>query len=586
MRTKVLKKRISYRCVQLVLLLNLGVFGGSQAEPIDPELTTHLEQKEAVFAAKQMAVTANPYASQAAMLMLRQGGSAVDAAIAAQMVLTLVEPQSSGIGGGAFLLHYDATSKTLTSFDGRETAPLAAKPERFLKPDGSALSWRQAWGGGLSVGVPGVVAMLELAHQRYGKLEWNKLFQPAIKLATEGFTVSPRLAGLLAKEYNPWLKQIEPGASYFYPKGQPLTAGTHLKNTELAHSLQRIAHQGKAGFYQGELAQKIVQKVQQSPLNPGDLSLKGLASYKPVEREPLCYLYREFNVCGMAPPSSGGLAVAQILALLEPYNMRGIASLELNSIHLFTQASRLAFADRNLYVGDSDFISVPLKPLLSADYTQKRARLISKQYDMGAAKAGQLAEWRRQKSTSPELPNTSHLTIVDAQGNVLSMTTSIEMAFGSGLMVGGFLLNNQLTDFSFTPIKNGVPVANAVQAGKRPRSSMAPVIVLDSEQKPYLALGSPGGSRIINYVAQTLLGVLDGGLTIQQAINFPKVTNRNDYTALEQGAWSPQQIKQLKAMGHHIKQMDLNSGLHGIQKVPSGWLGGADPRREGVALGD
>ena len=557
----------------------------SWAEPADPEITLGIEQKQAVFAAHQMVVTANPYASKAAFELLQKGGTAVDAAIAAQLVLTLVEPQSSGIGGGAFLLFFEQEQNKLTSYDGRETAPKAANSKRFLKPDGSAMSWKKAWGGGRSVGVPGVMAMLELAHQKHGLVPWAELFQPAITLAEQGFRVSPRLAGLLAKEYNPWLKQLEPAAQYFYPNGQPLKEGTLLKNPMLSQTLRLIAQRGAQGLYQGALAQALVQRVQGSPLNPGDITLQDLALYQAKEREPLCSDYRQYQVCGMAPPSSGGLAVSQILGVLEPYNMAGLALLQAREVHLFTQASRLAFADRNLYVGDADFVTVPTPALLAPNYLAKRRRLIQPKTDMAKAKAGQPLPLVRQHSDSPEQPNTSHLSIVDRYGNVVSMTTSIEMAFGSGLMVGGFLLNNQLTDFSFSPVKEGALVANAVAAGKRPRSSMAPAIVLDGQQ-PYLVLGSPGGSRIINYVAQTLIAVLDGQLNIQQAINLPKVTHRNDYTALELGRWPKAVQQQLFEMGHEVQLMDLNSGLHGIQKVEGGWLGGADPRREGVALGN
>lgn len=570
----------------ILLCTLLCCWFGVAAEPADPEITTARESKAAVLAKKHIAVTANPYASDAARLILRKGGSALDAAIAAQMVLTLVEPQSSGIGGGAFLLYYDAKSNTLVSYDGRETAPASAKPERFLKKSGAPMSFKQAWGGGLSVGVPGVLAMLEKAHQQHGQLPWATLFEPAIVLAEHGFTVSPRLATLLKKSYNPWLRELEPGASFYYPKGKPLQAGSHLTNPMLAQSLQLIATQGSKGFYEGSLARAIVHRIRQSAHNPGDLTLDDLKSYRAVRREPVCLPYRSYQVCGMAPPSSGGLAVAQILALLNEKQAQGLGSQTLASVHAFTQASRLAFADRNLYVGDPDFVTVPTTELLAPKYLAKRAKLIRPHRDLKKVKAGQPIVVERWKTGSPEQPNTSHLSIVDSQGNWLSMTTSVEMAFGSGLMVGGFLLNNQLTDFSFSPTKRGQVVANAVAAGKRPRSSMAPTMVLDEQGKPFLALGSPGGSRIIDYVAQTLIAILDSGLDVQSAIEQPKVTNRNDYTALEEGMWSEDMIYGLRDKGHTVKELDLNSGLHGVQRVEQGLLGGADPRREGVALAD
>lgn len=583
---------MSWNCSALVLkstLLALLVVCSCTlgwAAPKDPELTTEHQSKAAVLAKHHMAVTANPYASQAAQQMLRLGGSSVDAAIAAQMVLTLVEPQSSGIGGGAFLLYYDAKQQKLLTYDGRETAPAKATPERFLEPSGSPMSWKKAWAGGLSVGVPGVVAMLELAHQKHGKLPWAQLFEPAILLSEQGFTVSPRLAGLLAKNYNPWLKMLEPGASYFYPDGKPLLAGTLVKNPQLANTLKRIAAQGRKGFYQGPVAKAMVNRVQSTKMNPGDLSQADLKEYQPLQRAPLCSVYRTYKVCGMAPPSSGGLAVSQILGLLAQHELKAFGQLGVEQVHAFTQASRLAFADRNLYVGDPDFVRVPVKELLTPEYLAKRRKLLDPHRDLSKATAGLPLSMLRSPANSPEQPNTSHLSIVDEHGNWLSMTTSIEMAFGSGLMVEGFLLNNQLTDFSFSPQKRGEVVANSVAAGKRPRSSMAPTIVFDGKGQPYLAIGSPGGSRIIDYVAQSLIAILDGELNVQQAISQPKVTNRNDYTALELGLWPKEKVDELRIRGHKVKEQDLNSGLHGIQKVNQGLLGGADPRREGVAVAD
>ncbi|GGA84774.1 gamma-glutamyltranspeptidase [Neiella marina] len=572
--------------VQALFALMLLVASTAYADTVlDPEVTTAVTQHQAVYADQAMVVTANPHASEAALAMLTAGGSAVDAAIAAQFVLTLVEPQSSGIGGGAFMLLYDQEQQQLLTFDGRETAPAAAKADRFLNDEGKPKRWIDALVGGQSVGVPGVVAMMAQAHERDGKLPWAKLIEPAIKLAENGFEVSPRLAGLLAKRYNPGLVKLEPAASYFYPDGEPLQAGQLLKNPQLAATMRIIAKHGSEAFYQGKLAEQLVSAVQQAAINPGDLTITDLAGYQPKRRAPLCAGYHQYQVCSMAPPSSGGIAVAQLMKLLEARDMSDLATGSVGAVHQFAQASRLAFADRNRYIGDPDFVKVPVNELLADSYIAERRQLIKANKDMGKAQAGHVMSAPRAAGVSPELPSTSHLSIVDGEGNAVSMTTSIEMAFGSGLMVNGFLLNNQLTDFSFSPSRDGTLVPNAVAAGKRPRSSMAPVMVFDQAGELELVVGSPGGSRIINYVAQTLIAVLDGKLDIQQAINMAKVTHRNDYLALEKGGWPQQTVEQLESMGYELQQRDLNSGLHGIQKVKQGWLGGADPRREGVALG-
>ncbi|MCM2679332.1 gamma-glutamyltransferase [Echinimonas agarilytica] len=557
----------------------------SAEEPLDPEVTTGVQTHQVVIGAQSMVVTANPHASNAADAMLKNGGSAMDAAIAAQLVLGLVEPQSSGIGGGAFLLHYSGPQKQLVTYDGREVAPAAAKPDRFLQDNGKPMKWIEALVGGRSVGVPGVVAMLEKAHKRHGKLPWTSLFTPAIELAEQGFEVSPRLAGLLSRRYNPGLTKIEPAASYFYPDGKPLQAGILLKNPEFAKTLRTIAAQGAKGFYQGEVATGIVNTVSNSPANPGDITEADLASYTPVIREPLCGPYRQYKVCGMGPPSSGGFAIIQLLALLQDFDMSGISTSDVQASHLFTQASRLAFADRDFYIADPDFIDVPTAKLLAPEYLKRRAVLIDSDKDIGRQKPGTPIQMNLAAGDTPELPSTSHVSIVDRWGNIVSMTSSIEMAFGSALMTGGFLLNNQLTDFSLAPSQGGSLVANAVAGGKRPRSSMAPMIVFDEKNSPLLIIGSPGGSRIIDYVAQTILSVLDGKVGVQYSINLPKITNRNDYTALEKGRWSEEAVNEFEKRGHVVKQQDLNSGLHGILKVKKGWQGGADLRREGLAIG-
>ncbi|CUA82614.1 gamma-glutamyltransferase [Pseudidiomarina woesei] len=556
----------------------------------DPEAATGFTEKKGVLSQRYMVAAATPAAARAGEAILAQGGSAIDAAIAVQSMLTLTEPQSSGLGGGGFILYWHAESQRLYTIDAREAAPEAATPALFLDAQGKPpASFMEAVTGGRSVGTPGILRGLELAHDKWGKLPWSTLFQSTINAAEHGFEVSPRLAKLLAMELSPGLTQMSPGKDYFYPNGEALTTGTVRNNPELAQSLKLIAEQGADAFYRGPIADKIVAAVQNSPLNPGLLSAQDLANYEAIVREPVCTEYRVYEVCGMGPPSSGGITVLQILGLLENFP---VADLPVNgelASHYFTQASRLAFADRNRYIADSDFVEVPVQQLLDKQYLARRAQLINEQ-DMGKAQAATPSELNANLSyaddKSPEFPNTTHVSIVDAQGNVFSMTSSIEMGFGSGVMAAGFLLNNQLTDFSIVPEQNGKLVANRVQAGKRPRSSMAPVIVFDQQGKPLHAVGSPGGARIINYVAQTLVGLLDWNLDMQSAINLPHVTNLNGVTNLEQGTAMEALAAPLEARGHTVKVQDLNSGLHGITLRPEGGLyGGADPRREGIATG-
>lgn len=556
----------------------------------DPEAATGFTEKQGVLSQRYMVAAATPAAARAGEEILAQGGSAIDAAIAVQSMLTLTEPQSSGLGGGGFILYWHAESQRLYTIDARETAPAAATPALFLDAQGKPPeSFMEAVTGGRSVGTPGILRGLELAHEKWGELPWSTLFQSTISAAEQGFEVSPRLAKLLAMELSPGLTKMSPGSDYFYPNGQALTTGTVRNNPELAQSLKLIAEQGADAFYRGPIAEKIIAAVQNSPINPGLLSTQDLADYEALVREPVCAEYRVYEVCGMGPPSSGGITVLQILGLLENFP---VADWPVNgelASHYFTQASRLAFADRNRYIADSDFVEVPVQQLLNKDYLASRAQLIS-EHDMGKAQAGTPSELNAQLSyaddQSPEFPNTTHVSIVDAQGNVFSMTSSIEMGFGSGVMAAGFLLNNQLTDFSIIPEQNGKLVANRVQAGKRPRSSMAPMMVFDQQGAPLHAVGSPGGARIINYVAQTLVGLLDWNLDMQSAINLPHVTNLNGVTNLEQGTAMEVLAAPLEARGHTVKVQDLNSGLHGITLRPEGGLyGGADPRREGIATG-
>ncbi|MFC5512230.1 gamma-glutamyltransferase [Massilia jejuensis] len=561
-----------------------------------PEIATGYAEKAGWAARKHMVAAANPLAVEAGHEILKQGGSAIDAAIATQLVLTLVEPQSSGIGGGAFLVHYDG--EKVQAFDGRETAPAAADERLFQNPDGTPVSRTTGVVGGRSVGAPGVLRMLELAHKQHGKLPWKTLFSPGIRLSERGFAVSPRLNGLLA--WDAHLRKDPAAAAYFYdPAGKPWPVGHVLKNPALARTLRAIARDGADAFYKGHIAREIAAKVKAHPTNPGLLTAKDIADYRPRVREPVCSDYRVYTVCGMPPPSSGGIAVAQMLGILETRDMAALAPQDgvpgVDAVHLFSEAGRLAYADRNRYAADTDFVPLPgrgLSSLIDKTYLAQRAALIGER-SMGEAPAGKPpgmdVAWGTDNAI--ETASTSHLVVVDGNGAGLSMTTTVEDAFGSRQMVGGFILNNQLTDFSFSAKDAAGPVANRVEAGKRPRSAMSPTVVFDKKSgQLVLAVGSPGGPAIINYVAKVLVGTLDWGLNVQQAIALPNFGSRNGPTELEAGRFPPATVDGLKARGHAVRQSEQNSGLHGIMRLPihgdPWWFGGADPRREGVAKGD
>lgn len=553
-----------------------------QASQDDPEKTVITRQLQAVVGHQYMVAAANPHAVYAGQKVLAAGGSAIDAAVAVQTTLGLVEPQSSGIGGGAFIMYWSAKDQKLYTLDARERAPLAASQDQFYV-NGKPLSWREAIVGGMSVGVPGVVKGLEVAHERFGKLPWQTLFEHPIDLARRGFEVSPRLANLVAMKLHPGLTQLSPGKEYFYPNGKAIAPGAILKNPDYAATLTAIAERGSDAFYQGSLANKIVETVRHSPINPGRLTLEDLAKYQPTWREPLCGPYRIFTVCGMMPPSSGGLAVLQIMGMLQHFPLEDYVAEDADLWHLYSQASRVAFADRERYAADADFVDVPLNALLAPDYLKARAEAFDINKDMGKATPLELENaYSLADDDGFSLPSTSHLVIVDSEGNALTMTTSVEMAFGSSLMVGGFLLNNQLTDFSLSFEKEGRLVANRVQAGKKPRSSMAPTMVL-KDNKPVLLVGSPGGTRIINYVAKTLIAHLDLGLDIQAAVDLGNVSHTNgDSLMLEQGKVSEPMIEALRRKGHQIQLRDMNSGVHAIAIEDSVLIGAADPRREGA----
>jgi len=550
---------------------------------------------QTVTATRHMVAAANPLAAEAGREILRAGGSAVDAAVAMQMVLTLVEPQSSGIGGGAFLLHFDG--KRVQSFDGRETAPAAADDGLFVV-DGWPMAFYDAAVGGRAVGTPGVLRLLEAAHRQHGRLPWAQLFEPAIRLAEGGFPISPRLHALLAQEK--FLRNDAAARAYFYePDGEPKAVGTRLRNPELAATLRAIAAGGADAFYRGDIAADIVRAVR-AHRNRGLLAESDLAAYQAKERPPLCTDHARWRVCGMGPPSSGGIAVAQMLGILAqqgiaaaaPAMADGSAQPTADAVHLFSEAGRLAFADRNVYVADPDFVPVDWMALVEPRYLADRARLIGAR-SMGRALPGVPAGYRiAGAADESQRGATSHLSVVDGAGRAVAMTTSIEDAFGARLMVRGFLLNNQLTDFSFVAAEDGRPVANRVQPGKRPRSSMAPTLVFDRGSGELVAtLGSPGGSQIVNYVARTLVALLDWDLDIQSAIAMPHFGSRNGPTEVEAGRIAAAVVEQLRARGHEVREVPMTSGIQGIVRLrpPDGrsaWAGGADPRREGVALGD
>lgn len=571
------------------LLASLLLCTPLAALDLQPESGTGWQPKQAVQAQTQMVVAAHPLASRTGLDILEQGGNAIDAAVAVQMMLNLVEPQSSGLGGGAFMLYWDARNKTLTTYDGRETAPAKADPDYFLDSQGQPMQWWQAVTGGRSVGVPGTLRLLEVVHRRHGDLAWRSLLQPAINQAREGFTVSPRLAESIAAAAQRGLADFEATRNYFFAAdGSPLAAGVRLRNPEFADTLDRLIEQGPDYFYRGELARRIVETVTTHGQRPGLMSLEDLAAYQVREREPVCAAYRDYRVCGMGPPSSGALTVGQILGIAQHFDLPGLG-FGADAVHIYSEAAKLAYADRARYMADSDYVPMPTEGLLNPDYLVQRAAEIDTRRSHGKAVAG-APPWEDPVSyadgLSPDRPGTSHFSIVDRQGNIVSMTTTIETGFGSRLMVGGFLLNNEMTDFSFVPENEDGLVANRVEGGKRPRSSMAPTIVFGQDGKPLLVLGSPGGSRIINYVAATIIAALDWKMDIQSAISLGHFVNRNGDIELEQDNPVAALAPALEARGHEVRVRDLNSGLHGIQLLADGGLlGGADPRREGQAVG-
>lgn len=585
--TRVLRIGLIASSALTALALTAPALAQRDAQP--EEATGTAAPRASVVAQDFMVAAANPIAVQVGYDVLAAGGTAVDAMVAVQMMLNLVEPQSSGIGGGAFLVYYDAEAGELVTLDGRETAPLAADSGLFLDADGARLGFWDAVVGGRSVGTPGTLALMHEAQARYGALQWADLLQPTIALAEQGFTVSPRLAGMLSGSRAERLQTYAAARDYFFPGGVALAAGDIRTNQPFADSLRLIADQGPAVFYNGPIGEAIVATVQSAEGNPGLLSLDDLAAYRVIERAPVCVDYRSYEVCGMGPPSSGALTVGQILGILGHFDLPSMGPDRVDSWHLIAEAAKLAFADRGLYMADSDFVRIP-DGLLDPAYLTVRAQHVSLDTAQETPVAAGNPPWEEASLWSPhdglDLPGTSHVSIIDGDGNAVSLTTTIESGFGSNLMVGGFLLNNELTDFSFAAMRDGRPVANRVEAGKRPRSSMSPTIVLDADGAVELVIGSPGGSRIIPYVAKSIVAILDWEVDVQAALGLPHVVNRNGGTDVEAGTSAEAFVAALEARGHNVTVRDLNSGLHAIRVTEDGLVGGADPRREGIALGD
>ena len=584
-----------------LLLAPMVSWGFSYETPsITPEVGSGFEEKPGWAADSFAVAAANPLATDAGYQVLKAGGNAIDAAVAVQMVLTLVEPQSSGIGGGAFLMHFDGAD--VQAYDGRETAPAAVTGELFME-DGEPLPFMEAVASGLSVGVPGTLRMLEQAHAEHGQLAWQELFTPAITLAEEGFAVSQRLHTSLANDE--YLRENDLAQAFYYSAdGEPLEVGTTLKNPALAAILRRIAEEGSTAFYEGEVAEDLVEQVQSHPVRPGKISLDDISGYQSLEREPLCTPWQQWEVCGFPPPSSGHLTIMQILGMLDQQPLleapleNGVTSS--GWLHQFLEASRLAFADRGRYIADPDFVEAPggdWSLMLAPDYLGKRSELIGEESMGENAEPGNPGELAVSFASQPEQPEygTSHISIVDADGNAIAMTTTIEQAFGSRILAdggtdlpGGYLLNNELTDFSFTPEVDGQPVANRVEPGKRPRSSMSPTLVFDQETGALVAsLGSPGGAAIIHYTARTLAAMRDWGLNAQEALSLPHAITLGGDVYLEEGRFPEEIIESLRERGHSVSERELTSGLQAIRRLEDGTLfGGADPRREGVVMGE
>jgi gamma-glutamyltranspeptidase/glutathione hydrolase len=588
-------KPISRRAQLLALFAVLifvpyQVVMGQSAAPAQPEIATPLAPSGSKTAtgSRIMVVTANPEATRVGYEVLKSGGSAADAAVAVQLILGLVEPQSSGIGGGGFALYYEKKTNQVYSFDGRETAPLAAGKYLFRGKDGKPMDFYDAAVGGRAVGVPGTLRLLEMLHKRFGAKPWRDLFSPAVALAETGFIVSPRLAAMIEHDAMK-LRNFTPTLLYFFPDADtPVDAGGRLINPPYARVLRKVAIGGADAFYKGETAEAIAKAVQEDIENPGLLSPEDMANYKAIERKTICGPYRAYLVCTMGLPSSGGLMLLGALGILQNFNMAGLGPTDPLSWHYIAEASRLMFADRNYYMADPHFVQSPGTLLIDPAYLRSRAALISNGKAIEKVMPGTPAAWKQRKPAAepvyPKPPGTTHFTIVDAAGNILSMTDSIEDSFGSRMYVDGFMLNNQLTDFSFVPEVGGVPVANRVEGGKRPRSTMTPVIMFAPDGKPALTIGSAGGSAIMGYVLQRIVAVVDWKQDIGAAVAAPNVINRGQKIEFEVGA--SDLAEPLRKFGHPAELSELNSGLSAIEWKNGLMNGAADPRREGTALGE
>jgi gamma-glutamyltranspeptidase/glutathione hydrolase len=551
-------------------------------------------------ASRYVASASHPLAAEAARDILKAGGTAADAVVTAAMVMGVVEPQSSGLGGGGFLLYYDADKKALAAYDGRETAPESAKPEMFLDA-GRPMPFGFAARGGKPVGVPGLVRLLEAAHKAHGKLPWKDLFAPAIGHAEDGFAVSAHLNRAIAEATYDLKVSREAAALYLDEKGDPRPEGDRLKNPALAATLRMIADKGADAFYSGPIAEAVIRAVREARHNPVQMAPTDLAQYRAKARDPLCVPYRAHRVCSMPPPSSGGLALLQILGLLSAFDLKIEPPFSATAVHLITEASRLAFADREVYVGDPDFVPVPAKGLIASDYLAERAKGISRLRAHPKVSPGMPAmgdsgtvEFARTlpDEFSDEGESTAHASVVDSAGNVAALTASVERRFGARIAAAGFILNNQLTDFAFEPKRQGGQVANAPAKGKRPRSSMAPTIVFDGADRPVLVLGSPGGPRIIGYVAKTVIAALDWDMDAGAAVRAANVLDRGRGVEIEKGSALESLKIPLEAKGHRVLIVELDSGVNAIRirhGAPGGalpLLGVADPRREGAAAGE
>ena len=527
--------------------------------------------------------SADPRVTEAGMEMLRKGGSAADAAMAMMLALTVVEPQSSGIGGGGFLLYQDNAAGILSTINGREKAPAAATPERFLGPDGKPMGFLQALQGGKSVGVPGNIALMAEAHKKWGKLPWATIFKPAIRLSEKGFVVNKTLESRLGVVAPLWTK-FDEARQIYWVNGKPVTAGMTLRNPKMAATLKLLAKKGPDAFYKGKIATQIVDAVTKAPMNPSDMTLSDLAQYRAKEQAAVCAPYRVYVVCGMAPPSSGATTVLQILGTLQRFDIGKMGKDDPKSWFLLGQAMQLAYSDREKYLGDADFVDVPVTGLLDPGYLAERSALISPEKARSDYPAGKPpGSAPRTAAISSEVAGTTHFTAVDAKGNVANMTSTIEGIFGSQLVAGGFFLNNELTDFTFAPEKDGAPVANRVMGGKRPLSSMSPTVVFDRDGRAVLALGSAGGKRIIMHVTKTLIGVIDFGLPLDSAIALPNIYFGGGELQVEENTPLAAMVGELGKYGQKAKPADLGSKVNGAQLTANGWTGASDPRSEGTS---